>query len=327
MNNLDTNLINQIKNLLIEARTKVLQTVNTTMVHTYYNIGKLIIENEQNGKEKAEYGKEILKNLSKELTAEFGKGFSKDNLENMRKFYLVYEKTETVSRKFNLSWSHYVFLMRRDEIERKFYEKESEINNWSLRELKRQFNSALFERIALSKDKKGVLEDNIEKYHLPENPQDIIKDPYILEFLGLEENSKYSESELEQKLIDKIETFILELGKGFLFSGRQVRFTYDEEHFIVDLVFYNRILKCFVIIDLKIGKLKHQDIGQMQMYVNYYDRNVKLDDENKTIGIIICKDKNDSVVEMTLPENNTQIFASKYQMVMPSKEELIGVLG
>lgn len=205
--------------------------------------------------------------------------------------------------------------------ERNFYEIEATDNNWSLRELQRQFDSALYERLVLSRDKKGVKELS-EKGQIIEKAKDSLKDPYILEFIGLPENKKYSENELEQKIIDKLEHFLLELGKGFTFVGRQVRFTFDEEHFRVDLVFYNRLLQCFVVIDLKIGKLTHQDLGQMQMYVNYYDRFVKLDTENKTIGIILCKDKKDTLVEITLPENNEQIFASKYQTVLPSKKEL-----
>ncbi len=240
----------------------------------------------------------------------------------MRQFYLTYEKGQTASDEFNLSWSHYLMLMRIDNPEeRSFYEKEAIANNWSLRELKRQFNSALYERLALSRDKKGV-KQLAEKGQIIETPQDSLKDPYVLEFVGLKENSKYSETELEQKLIDRLEHFLLELGKGFAFIGRQVRFTFEEDHFRVDLVFYNRLLRCFVLIDLKIGQLTHQDLGQMQMYVNYYDRFVKLPEENKTIGIILCKDKNDALVEITLPENNEQIFASKYLTVLPSKEEL-----
>ncbi len=317
----------KVADLLKEARKNVVRTVNKTMVYTYFEIGKMIVEEEQNGRERAEYGKQILKELSKRLTSEFGKGFSVDNLENMRRFYLTYSNSETVSRKsatpeFHLSWSHYLFLMRIDNLEeRKFYEIESIKNNWSLRELRRQFDTSLYERLALSRDKKAIKELS-EKGQIIEKAKDTLKDPYILEFIGLPEESKYSETELEQKIIDKLEHFLLELGKGFTFVGRQVRFTFDEEHFRVDLVFYNRLLQCFVLIDLKIGKLTHQDLGQMQMYVNYYDRFVKLDTENKTIGIILCKDKKDTLVEITLPENNEQIFASKYQTVLPSKKEL-----
>jgi len=322
----------KVSNLLKEARESVVRTVNNTMVYTYLEIGRMIIEEEQNGNERAEYGKQILKELSNRLSTEFGKGFSVTNLQQMKNFYNIYGKQQTVSAKsengivlnnnFQLSWSHYLFLMRVDNIdERKFYEIETIDNNWSLRELRRQFDSSLYERLLLSRDKKAIKELS-EKGQIIEKAKDSLKDPYILEFIGLPENEKYSESELEQRIIDKLEHFLLELGKGFTFVGRQERFTFDEEHFRVDLVFYNRLLQCFVVIDLKIGKLTHQDLGQMQMYVNYYDRFVKLDTENKTIGIILCKDKKDTLVEITLPENNEQIFASKYQMILPSKKEL-----
>ncbi len=320
--NTRSDFYNKVADLLKEARKSVVQTVNKTMVYTYFEIGRMIVEEEQNGQKRAEYGKQILKELSKRLTSEFGKGFSQRNLEQMRQFYLTYSKTQTLSAEFNLSWSHYLKLMRiENEDERKFYEKEAYINNWSLRELQRQFDSALYERLVLSRDKKAVKELS-EKGQIIEKPTDTIKDPYVLEFIGLSENSKYSETELEQRIIDELEHFLLELGKGYAFIGRQVRLTFDEKHFRVDLVFYNRLLQCFVLIDLKIGEINHQDLGQMQMYVNYYDRFVKLDNENKTIGIILCRDKNDTLVEITLPENNEQIFASKYQTILPSKKEL-----
>ncbi len=213
-------------------------------------------------------------------------------------------------------------LMRIDNVEeRNFYEIETAQNSWSLRELQRQFNTSLYERLALSRNKNEVKKLS-EKGLIIDKAQDSLKDPYVLEFLGLPEETKYSETELEQKLIDKLEHFLLELGKGYTFVGRQVRFTFDDKHFRVDLVFYNRLLQCFVLIDLKIGEITHQDLGQMQMYVNYYDRFVKLDTEDKTIGIILCKKKNDTLVEITLPENNEQIFASKYLTVLPSKKEL-----
>ncbi len=343
----------QIKNLLQQARKSVVQSVNTTMVYTYFEIGRIIVEHEQGGALRAEYKKETLKILSQQLKKEFGKGFSTTNSENMRKFFLAYQKSQTLSgisetkkllsnnsekqqtlpaksqnlpvknfpNNFTLSWSHYVLLMRLDDQERNFYEKESQINNWSLRELTRQFDSSLFERVALSRDKKGVIDNNLKKYHSPENPEDSLKNPYILEFLGLDESKKYSESELEQKIIDNLEHFLLELGKGFTFVGRQQRFTFEEQHFFVDLVFYNRLLKCFVVVDLKIGRIKHQDLGQMQMYVNYYDRFVKTDEENSTIGILLAKDKNETLVEITLPENSN-IFAKEYKLYLPTKEEL-----
>lgn len=276
-----------------------------------------------------------MKNLSLDLTREFGKGFSERNLENMRKFYLLYvirisqtlsAKSEIASRispeTFPLSWSHYLLLMRIEkEDERQFYEIEAVNQNWSVRELERQFNTSLYERLSLSRDKRKVRELS-KKGQAVAMPQDAIKEPYILEFLGLKEESSYSETDFETAIINKIEHFLLELGKGFLFAGRQKRFTFDEEHFFVDLVFYNRLLRCFVLIDLKIGKLKHQDIGQMQMYVNYYDRMIKSPEENSTIGIILCKEAKKAVVEFTLPKDNEQIFARKYQLYLPSKEEL-----
>jgi len=337
--NISLDFYNRIAKLLNSARSKVIQTVNKTMVYTYFEIGRSIIEEEQKGKVRAEYGKQILKGLSERLKDEFGRGFSVDNLENMRRFYLTYSISETVSRKsdeeksetlprktknidFELSWSHYLFLLKIGNTEeRKFYEIEAITNGWSLRELQRQFDTALFERLVLSRDKKGVKELS-QKGQVLVKPVDTVKDPYILDFLGLPEETKYSETELEQEIIDKLEHFLLELGKGFTFVGRQLRFTFDDKHYRIDLVFYNRILQCFVLIDLKIGEISHQDLGQMQMYVNYYDRKVKLKDENKTIGIVLCRTKNETLVELTLPEDNEQIFASRYLTVLPSKEEL-----
>ncbi len=317
----NNNIYQEIKELLYSAKNRVYQTINTTMTQTYFQIGKRIVEEEQGGETRAEYGKSLLKLLSVQLINEFGKGFSVDNLENMRRFYLAFQKSETVSRKFELSWSHYIFLTRIENIdERNFYEIELIENSWSLRELKRQFDSGLFERLKLSSDKQKVKELSLNGQVI-QTAQDLIKDPYILEFVGLPELSSYSESELEQKLIDKLEHFLLELGKGFTFVARQKRITIDEKHFKVDLVFYNRILKSFVVIDLKIGELKHQDIGQMMMYVNYFDRFEKTDDENSTIGIILCKDKSKALVELTLPKDNNQIYASKYLTILPNKEE------
>jgi hypothetical protein len=313
----------EIHDLLHNARQNIISNINSTMTKTYFLIGKRIVEEEQDGNKRAEYGKNLIKMLSEKLTKEFGKGFSETNLEQMRKFFKVYGIPQTLSEEFqfNLSWSHYLILMRIKDINaRNFYEIEAFENNWSLRELKRQVNSSLYERLVLSKDKEKVKELSV-KGQIIEKAQDVIKDPYILEFLGLDEKSDYSENKLETEIINKLEMFLLELGKGFTFVGRQVRFTFDERHFRVDLVFYNRLLKCFVLIDLKIGEVTHQDLGQMQMYVNYYDRYVKLPDENDTIGIIICKDKNDTLVKLTLPKDNNQIFASRYTTILPSLEE------
>jgi predicted nuclease of restriction endonuclease-like (RecB) superfamily len=351
-------IFHQVAELLQNARQQVLRTVNSTMTITYFEIGRIIVEEEQNGKDRAEYGKQLLKLLSQQLTKEFGKGFSIRNLEQIRQFYLTYSKSEsltrileiqktqsltaefksqktqtasaefkkldyqTLSSFFKLTFSHYIFLMRiDDEKERRFYKIESEKYNWSVRELKRQYDSALYTRLALSRDKEGILKLS-EEGQIIEKPKNLIKDPYILEFLGLPELPQYSESQLEEEIINKLEHFLLELGHGFTFVARQNRISFDDKHFRIDLVFYNRILRCFVLIDLKIGELKHQDLGQMQMYVNYYDREMRLEDENKTIGIVLCQNKSESVVKYTLPENNEQIFASKYKTVLPSVEVL-----
>lgn len=340
-------LFSNISNLIAGAKQYVVRNVNNTLATTNFLIGKLIIEHEQQGEHRAKYSDETLKQLSKKLTKQFGKGYSVDNLENIRRFYLVYGKSETLSRKlkvspksetvsrksennipstigqlFPLSWSHYVLLIKMNDDERKFYEIESVQQNWSVRELQRQFDVALYERLSLSKKKKKT-KDLSKHGQIINDITDALKEPYILEFLGLKEEQSYSENELETAIIDKLENFMLELGKGFLFAGRQVRFTFDEEHFFVDLVFYNRLLKCFVLFDLKIGKLRHQDIGQMLMYTNYYDRHVKTPEENLSIGILLCKEKNQAIVEMTLPENNKRIFARKYQLYLPTKAQLI----
>ncbi len=323
-------LYKKIADLLLQSKQSVIRTINYAMVHTYFEIGRMIVEEEQQGKERAEYGKQVIKGLSQRLQKEFGKGFSVDNLENMRRFYLVYSNSETVFRKseentnslFKLSWSHYLMLIRMDDAaERSFYEIESAQNNWSVRELKRNYDTALYQRLALSRDKEAVRKLAMQGQIVTKS-EDAIKDPYILEFLGLQTQHSYSETELEQAIIDKIQHFLKELGKGFMFVNRQERISFDERHFYIDLVFYNRLLRCFVLIDLKIGDLKHQDLGQLQMYVNYYDRFVKLPEENKTVGIILCRDKSDTLVEITLPEDNDQIFASRYQTVLPNKEDL-----
>lgn len=349
-----TPLIQDIKALLHQARNSVYQTINTTMTQTYWEIGRRIVEEEQNGETRAQYGKALIQSLSVELTAEFGQGFSSRNIENMRRFYLCFQQraitqtlsaqlemaalaiSETASRNFptqiipsqltqqafTLSWSHYIFLTRIDNPnERGFYEIEATENRWTLRELKRQFDSGLFERLSLSSDK-AKIKQLANQGQIIERAQDLIKEPYILEFIGLPIQSHYSESDLEQKLIDKLEHFLLKLGKGFTFVARQKRITIDEQHFAVDLVFYNRLLRCFVVIDLKIGELKHQDIGQMMMYVNYFDRVEKTTEEHPTIGIILCKNKSQALVEMTLPKDQPQIYASQYLTVLPNKEEL-----
>ncbi|TAF98594.1 MAG: DUF1016 domain-containing protein [Cytophagia bacterium] len=320
----EDNLIANVILLLENGRSAVVTQTNSIMTLTYFEIGKYIVEFEQQGKNRAEYSKKILKNLSEKLTQKFGKGFSVDNLERMRRVYKKLQNSATVLRNSDkvLSWSHYLLLSRIDnELERNFYEIEAHQQRWSVRELERQFNSSLYERLVLSKNKENILALSKEG-QIIEKPEDLIKEPYILEFLGLEEKSEFAETELESAIIAKIEKFMMELGKGFLFESRQKRITFDEDHYYIDLVLYNRILKCFVLIDLKIGKLKHQDLGQMQMYVNYYDRFVKMEDENPTIGIVLCKDKSNALVEITLPKDNNQIFAAKYLLYLPDKEEL-----
>ncbi|MFN1217692.1 YhcG family protein [Chryseobacterium kwangjuense] len=347
MSQLSSHLFKTIRDLIEKSKESVVRNINTTMLLTYFEIGKTIVTDEQNGKNRAEYAKETLRNLSRQLSKEFGRGYSVDNLQWMRKFYLTFqgrviEKYETLSRisftdpnyetlsrisLFSLSWSHYIQLMKIDnEDERNFYEIEAEQNNWSVRELTRQYNSAIYERLALSKDKEGM-KQLAQKGQIIEKPTDVLKSHYVLEFLDLKQDSRYSESELETQIINKLEHFMLELGKGFLFEGRQRRFTFEGDSFFVDLVFYNRLLKCFVLFDLKIGKLTHQDIGQMQMYVNYYDRKIKLETENPTIGIILCKEENKTVIEFTLPENNNTIFAKEYKAILPSKDELKQQIG
>ncbi|KAF5418344.1 MAG: hypothetical protein C5S49_01845 [Candidatus Methanogaster sp.] len=321
MSELTLPLYDRIQRVLLEAQSSVSRAVNTAMVHAYFEIGRLIVEDEQHGKARAEYGEETLKPLSERLTAEFGRGFSMRNLRNMRTFYLIFRNRQTLSAR--LSWSHYTLLMRLDDEQaRDFYIKEAEAENWSVRELDRQINSLLFERLALSRNKVEI-KALAEQGQILESPRDAIKDPYILEFLGLPEQAAYSEKDLETSLLNNLQSFLLELGKGFAFVARQKRITLDAEHFYIDLAFYNRLLRCFVLIDLKIGKLTHRDLGQMQMYVNFYDREVKMDDENPTIGIVLCRDKKETIARYTLPEDNTQIFASKYKLYLPTEDELI----
>lgn len=339
-------LFEHISSLIVDSRKHVAKAVNTAMVYTYYGVGQYIVEFEQNGDYRAAYGKGVLNRLSAKLTGLFGKGWSVDTLENCRKFFQVYSissgdqtKSETLSRKsgnhsheisetpsrnsdnrlsFTLSWSHYLILMRIDNPDaRSFYEIECAQQQWSVRQLSRQVGSSLYERLALSRDKNEVMRLATEGQTI-EKPSDIIKSPLTLEFLGLKPDVSYSESKLENAIISKMQQFLLELGKGFLFEARQKRFTFDEQHFYVDLVFYNRLLQCYVLIDLKTDKLSHQDLGQMQMYVNYYDRFVKQDFEKPTIGILLCERKNDALVELTLPKD-ANIYASAYQLYLPDK--------
>jgi len=313
-------LISSIGMLLEKARKRVYSQINQILVKTYWNIGKQIIEYEQKGKEKAEYGSKLLDNLSKDLRLRYGKGFSRSNIIYMRLFYIKYSKSETLSHQ--LSWSHYFELLKvEDDLERSFYEKQCIKENWSVRELKRQKNSALFERIALSKDKKGVLE-LAKKGLLIEKATDTVKDPYVLEFLGIPEDYKYSEKELEQRIIDNLQKFLLELGRGFTFVSRQFRMTLGNKHYYADLVFYHRILKCFVLIDLKIDEVTHSDIGQMNMYLNYFKKEEITKEDNEPIGIILTKEKDRVVVEYALGGISNKLFVSKYKLYLPSKEEL-----
>ena len=313
-------IFEEIRTLINNSRNRVYSVVNTEMLNLYWNIGKVIMEIQQ-GNERASYGDAVLQKLSEKLTNEFGKGFSARNLRTMRRFYLIYPIWKTVSAK--LSWSHYLELIKiEEENKRKFYLNECINSRWSVRELQRQKDSLLYERLILSQDKTKVRE-LAEKGQVLKTGKDLVKDPFVLEFLDIKENTSYLESDLERNILEHLKEFLLELGKGFSFVGNQVRLTLEEDHFYPDLVFYNRLVKCFVIIDLKIGKITHQDIGQMQMYVNYYDREIKTNDENPTVGILLSTDRNKTVVKYTLPENNETIFASEYKLHLPTEEELI----
>ena len=330
--------------LIEEARRKVASAANVALVYTYYEIGRMIVEDEQGGKERAAYGDKTLAELSEKLTAKFGKGWSIANLKLMRQFFITYSNSlntvypigtpngqatplpanETIHTvgDFTLSWSHYLVLMRiADPAARGFYEKEAAEGQWSLRQMSRQIGSQLYERSLKHKGEVGVTE-LMRKAPRPEVAEEPLKDPYTLEFLGLPERTDYSETQLEQAIIDHLAEFMLELGKGFTFVGRQVRFTFEEEHYKVDLVFYNRLTRSFFVFDLKLAKITHQDLGQMQMYVHYYDRVVKLPDENPTIGILLSSEEvNDATVKMTLPEcEHNRIFARQYKTVLPSAD-------
>ena len=311
---------NNIKELLENARSKTYKTINSIMVETYWNIGKIIVEEEQNGKERADYGEYLIKRLSERLTEEYGKGFNIANMKNIRQFYLTFPKSYAL--RSQLSWTHYRLIMRVDnENARDFYIIESINNNWSTRELDRQINSLLYERLVLSKDKGKVKQLSIKGQEI-QKPEDIIKDPFVLEFLNLDKDKEFHEKDLEKGLMNKLQYFLLELGKGFSFVSRQKRISVDNDNFYIDLVFYNHILKCFVLIDLKIGKLTHQDIGQMDFYVRYFEKEIKSKNDNPTIGLILCADKSKTMVKYTLLDDNKNIFASKYKTYLPSEEEL-----
>ena len=307
-----------IRNSIIVAQNKVYTAVNTAMVQAYWEIGEQIYK-ACGDNDRSEYGKNLIKFLSDKLTSEFGKGFSETNLKNMRRFYIMFPIRQTLSAE--LSWSHYQKLMRiEDKTRRDFYTEECIKSGWSVRQLDRQINSFFYERLLSSQNKDGVSNEIRSLEPKPEYEK-IIRDPYVLEFLNLNPNPNFYEKDLEQALIDHLQKFLLELGRGFSFVARQKHISFDGEHFYIDLVFYNYVLKCFVLIDLKIGKLTHQDLGQMQMYVNYYTRELMNEGDNPPIGIVLCADKSDAVVKYTLSEENTQIFASKYKLYLPTEEE------
>lgn len=316
-------LYESIIKIVEQTRNRVYKTINTEMVELYWNIGKRIVE-KQEGRSRARYGESLLIDISKKLTNYFGKGFSEKNLERMRSFYICFPISTTLSSE--LSWSHYLILIKiKDNDKRNFYLQECINSRWSVRELERQVNTLLYERLIASKDKSKIKELSEVGNRVIEN-KDIIKDPFVLEFLDIKENTNYLENDLERSILSHLKEFLLELGKGFTFVGNQVRISIGSEHFYPDLVFYNRILNCFVIIDLKIGKVSHQDIGQMQMYVNYYDREIKKDTENKTIGILLSTNKNETIVKYTLPKDNNTIFSTEYRLAIPTDKEFIDII-
>jgi predicted nuclease of restriction endonuclease-like (RecB) superfamily len=346
MSKLTKAFFEDIRQLIRAAHATVARGVDLVQVHTNFEIGRRIVEQEQRGKGRAAYGEEVISALAERLTAEFGRGFSTSSLAYMRSFFLLYQDRAKIlqsaigksgveknlqsaigksalaqRRPFTLSWTHYIFLLGiKNPDERSFYEIEAAGENWTVRELKRQFDTSLYERLALSRDKKGIRR-LARRGQIISQPKDLLKEPLVLEFLGLDEQARYSESDLEGAIISQIERFLLEMGKGFLFEARQKRFSFDDDHFFVDLVFYNRLLRCYVLVDLKLGKLTHQDLGQMQMYVNYFDRHVRTQGENRTVGIVLCTKKNQALVTITLPKGS-RIHAREYQLYLPSKEEL-----
>ena len=315
------NILAQIQEIILIAQSKAVRAIDNERVLMYWQIGKIIFEEEQQGKERAEYGKYLIKSISNEFQPQFGSGFSVRQLERHRQFYRAFPIASALRTQF--SWTHYKTLLSIDNQDKKdFYIAETEKNNWTARQLERQVNSLLFERLLLSNDVQSVL-SVARKEKLPTDVKEIIKDPTILEFLGLRREAAYYEKDLETAVITHLQEFILELGNGFSFAARQKRIHIDGDEFFIDLVFYNRLLQCFVIIEIKTTKLTHQDIGQLQMYVNYYDRYEKQDFENNSIGILLCTDKNDAVVKITLPENNKNIIASKYQLYLPTEQQLL----
>ncbi|TVR37576.1 MAG: DUF1016 domain-containing protein [Cryomorphaceae bacterium] len=314
-------LYDEIRQIIEEARNTVYRTANFAMVQAYWNVGRLIVEQEQKGKERAKYGEELIRQLSEQLTSEYGRGFTATNLKYMRQFYSTFEKSHAL--RDELTWTHYRLLLKVEEKEaREFYLQEAIECNWSTRSLDRQINNLYYQRMVMSKNSKEVKKEAIRKTQRQE-ARDIIKDPYVLEFLDLKDNTDFRENELEQAIIDKLHDFLLELGKGFAFVGRQYRLTTETgKHFYADLVFYNYILKCFLIIDLKTKELSHQDIGQMDMYVRYFEDKVRQENDNPTIGLILCAKKDHTIVKYSVLNENKQLFASEYKTYMPSEKQL-----
>ncbi|MDR1199764.1 MAG: PDDEXK nuclease domain-containing protein [Prevotellaceae bacterium] len=318
---LNSKFVSDVRNIITTSKHAAVRSINFERVQMYWKLGERIFVEEQQGAERAEYGSYLIRNLAASIEPEFGSGFSYRQLERARQFYKTYPIASALRTQFN--WMQYRLLFQIDDSEkREYYEQEAFHSGWTGRELERQINSGLYERLLLCNDKQSVLEV-ARRERIPENSAEIIKDPMVLEFLGLKRNASYYEKDLESALITNLQDFLLELGNGFSFVARQKRILLEDDEFFLDLVFYNRLLHCFVIIEIKTRKLTHEDIGQLQMYVNYYDRNEKLPDENPTIGILLCADKNDAVVKYTLPENNTTIMTSKYQLYLPSEKQLL----
>ncbi len=314
-------LVSDIRLIITQSRDSALRSINHALTQMYWQIGRLIVEDEQKGKVRATYGKAVIKNLSSQLVAEYGQNFSGRNLQLSRQLYLTFPNVNSVSS--HLSWTHYKALMRLEESDKRaFYMAEGEKNAWTVRQMERQINSLLYERLLMSQDKDSILAI-ARSQAKPTQAQQVIKDPMVLEFLGLKPQASYYEQDIERAIITHIQEFLLELGNGFSFVARQKRIVIDGDEFKIDLVFYNRLLQCFVLFDLKMDKITHQDLGQLQMYVNYYDRDIREAYESPTIGVLLCADKNDAVVRYTLPENNTQLFASKYQLHLPTEQQLI----
>ena len=320
-NKANSHLVDNIRQTLQEARKSIAHSVNATLVRAYWQVGKHIVEYEQGGAERAKYGKKVINSISKQLVTEFGSGFTPTNLRYMRQFYLSFPIYHTLCDK--LSWSHCRTLLKvQNNDTMLWYLSECVQENWSVRQLDRQINTLFYERMLASRDKETVKKEIQHTEPQTLAPREIIRDPYILDFMGIPQSERFLESDFEQMLISKLQHFLLELGKGYSFVARQKRISFDDKHFYIDLVFYNYMARCFVLIDLKTGELTHQDLGQMQMYVNYYTREMINSEDNPPVGIVLCADKNDAVVQYTLPENENQIFAAKYYTYLPTKEEL-----